>query len=227
MFRKFSSLLISLCLIFQQVGFASMATELNIAGHLSKMSSAFVADKFRPVHIRFFSFDAQNDNIKVMLDKGDVKSLKSSQINESTKELLNYFLVGITLPNDKFWVNLRPDSEDNIIDSWLAKTDVGKIMLEADLQLKKDTAQFTSPQTSEGKEYWNRLYKKAEELYGYQEVSIPTLTRPWIVPNEVIVRESKESAYIYKATLKVMLEQDFLKDSSVYNFKDDRAKALN
>lgn len=227
MWRKISSLLISLCLAFQQLGFASVATELNFAGHLSKMSSAFTAERFRPVHIRFFSFDSQNDNIKVMLDKGDVKNLKASQISASTQELLNYFLVGVNLPNDKFWVNLRPDSQDNIIDDYLARTDVGKIMLEADLQLKKDTAQFTSPQTPEGKEYWSKLYQKAEELYGYQEVSIPTLTRPWIVPNEIIVRESKESAYIYKATLKVMLEQDFLKDSSVYNFKDARAKALN
>ncbi|PIS34049.1 MAG: phosphoglycerate kinase [Candidatus Omnitrophica bacterium CG08_land_8_20_14_0_20_41_16] len=227
MWRKISSILVSLCLVFQQLGFASIATELNLAGHLSRMSGGFVQDRFRPVHIRFFSYDALNDNIKVMLDKGDVKELKGDQFNASTKELLNYFLVGINLPSDKFWVNLRPDSQDNIIDDYLARTDVGKIMLETDLQLKKDTAQFTSPETPEGKEYWNRLYQKAEELYGYQEVTIPTLTRPWIVPNEIIVRQTKDSAYIYKATLKVMLEQDFLKDSSVYNFKDERAKTLN
>ncbi|MCX5695737.1 MAG: triose-phosphate isomerase [Candidatus Omnitrophica bacterium] len=227
MWRKISSLLISLCLVFQQIGFASIATELNLAGHLSKMSGGFVQDRFRPVHIRFFSFDSQNDNIKVMLDKGDIKELKGKQLDAATQELLNYFLVGINLPSDKFWVNLRPDSEDNIIDDYLARTDVGKIMLETDLQLKKDTAQFTSPETPEGREYWNRLYKKAEELYGYQEVTIPTLTRPWIVPNEIIVRQTNDSAYIYKATLKVMLEQDFLKDSATYSFKDSRAKALN
>ncbi|MFA5145145.1 MAG: phosphoglycerate kinase [Candidatus Omnitrophota bacterium] len=227
MARKIFSLLISFSLIFQQIGFASMTAELNIAGHLSKMSGGFVQDRFRPAHIRFFSYDARNDNIKVMLDRGDVKGLKGDKLNASTQELLNYFLVGINLPNDKFWVNLRPDSENNIIDDYLARTDVGRIMLEADLQLKKDTAQFTSPETLEGREYWNKLYKKAEELYGYQEVNIPTLTRPWIVPNEIIVREANDSAYIYKATLKVMLEQDFLKDSAAYSFKDARAKELN
>ncbi|MDD2680154.1 MAG: hypothetical protein PHO03_05110, partial [Candidatus Omnitrophica bacterium] len=72
MWRKISSLLISLCLAFQQIGFASIATELNVAGHLSRMSGGFVQDRFRPVHIRFFSFDKQSDNIKVMLDKGDL-----------------------------------------------------------------------------------------------------------------------------------------------------------
>jgi len=47
------------------------------------------------------------------------------------------------------------------------------------------------------------------------------------VPDEIIIRESNDNAYIYKATLKVMLEQDYLKDSAVYNFKDDRLKVLN
>jgi TDP-4-amino-4,6-dideoxy-D-glucose deaminase len=47
------------------------------------------------------------------------------------------------------------------------------------------------------------------------------------VPDEIIVRESQNHLYIYKATLKVMLEQDYLKDSAVYNFKDERIKQLN
>ncbi|MFA4842749.1 MAG: hypothetical protein WC658_02835, partial [Candidatus Omnitrophota bacterium] len=130
-------------------------------------------------------------------------------------------------------MNLRPDSPDNIIDDYLAETEVGKILLEADLQLKKDTASATNPQTLEGKEYWNKLYKKAEELFGYENITIPTLTRPWIVPGEIIIRETPENAYIYKATLKVMLEQDYLKspqstvNSQQYNFSDPRLKVLN
>ncbi|TRZ93375.1 hypothetical protein D4R78_08585 [bacterium] len=100
-------------------------------------------------------------------------------------------------------------------------------MIEADLQLKKDTAKATSPQTPEGKEYWDKLYKKAGAIFGYDNVAIPTLTRPWIVPDEIIIRESADSAYVYKATLKVMLEQDYLKDSAVYNFEDNRLKQLN
>ncbi|MFH1457814.1 MAG: phosphoglycerate kinase [Candidatus Omnitrophota bacterium] len=228
MSRKVFSWLIVLTMLFQQTGFAQVAAvELNLAGQLSKIAGSLTTDTFRPVHIRFFSYDAANDAFKVMLDKGDTKNLTDTQLNASNKVLMNYFLIGVTLPNDSFWVNLRPDSEDNIIDNYLAKTDVGKVMLEADLQLKKDTARFTSPQTPEGREYWTKLYKKAEELYGYENVSIPALTRPWIVPNEIIVRETAGSAYIYKATLKVMLEQDYLKDSSDYNFKDTRSRLLN
>lgn len=225
--RRILSLVLSFGLLFQQIGFAQVATKLNLGSYLARIGNNIIQDRFRPLHLRYFSYDSLNDNFKILLDKGDLNNLKPPELENSTKTLLSYFLVGVTLPDEMFWVNLRPDSEGQIIDPWLEKTDVGKIMLEADLQLKKDTAAMTSPATPEGKEYWDKLYKKAEEFYGYDAVTIPTLTRPWLVPGEIIIRESKDSAYVYKATLKVMLEQDYLKDSSTYNFKDERSKALN
>ena len=124
-------------------------------------------------------------------------------------------------------MNLRPDSKDQIIDPVLANTDLGKVMLEADLQLKKDVAGFTSPETAEGRAYWDALYKKAGQIFQSENITIPTLTRPWIVPGEVIIRENANSAYVYKGTLQVMLEQDHLKNSADYNFKDPRLKELN
>ena len=241
MSRRIISLIICLSFLFTQTGFAqAAAVELNLGGYFARMGSNLTPiDSFRPMHLRYFSYDQLNNSFKVLLDKGDsLKGLSPkgtvpvAKLQTETKQLLNYFLVGVTLPNDTFWVNLRPDSPDSIIDSKLELTDIGKIMLETDLQLKKDTAIFTSPQTIEGKEYWNKLYKKAEELYGTDTVTIPTLTRPWIVPGEIIVRETKDSAYIYNANLKVLLEQDYLKSaissqSSAFSFKDERSKALN
>ena len=167
--RKVLSLALTISLLFQQIGFAQIATELNIAGYLSRIGSNLSVDKFRPLHLRYFSYDSLNDNFKVLVDKGDQfsgsrghfpldlsgNSLKESvpwseaKLQTETKILLSYFLVGVTLPDSMFWVNLRPDSEDQIIDQYLEKTDVGRIMLEADLQLKKDTASMTSPATPE------------------------------------------------------------------------------
>ncbi len=231
--RKGLSLVLTLSLLFQQIGFAQIATELNIASHLSRMASSLSVDKFRPLHLRYFSYSPNSDNFKFLFDKGDAftssghfpselsgnaqkESVPGSdaKFKEQSAELLKYFLIGITLPDSKFWVNLRPDSENQIIEQELEQTDLGRVLLEADLQLKKDTARYTSPETPEGKEYWNRLYKKAEELFGYENITIPTLTRPWIVPGEIIVRETQDSAFIYKSTLKVMLESDYLKTST-------------
>ncbi|MFH0935572.1 MAG: hypothetical protein V1828_01730 [Candidatus Omnitrophota bacterium] len=238
--KKVVYLVVCFSLFFQQMGFAQMAGELNIAGHLSSMHASMAIDKFRPLHLRYFSYDLNSDNFKFLFDKGDFEkgllpkgTVPEEKFREESQELLKYFLIGITLPDSKFWVNLRPDSESQIIEPELEQTDLGKVLLEADLQLKKDTAKYTSPETPEGRQYWNKLYKKAEELFGYENVTIPTLTRPWIVPGEIIVRETQDSSFIYKSTLKVMLEQDYLKStenrvqSTEYNFKDERAKALN
>lgn len=227
--KIFKIIVIALCffMVFEQSGFAQIAGEFDISGHLAAFRSSLVQDKFRPLHLRSLGYDNIQNSFRLLLDKGDLKNPKKPELEATTKALLNYFFVGISLPNDSFWVNLRPDAENNIIDSDLARTDVGRILLDADLQLKKDTAKFTSPETLEGKQYWNKLYQKAGALLGSENITIPTLTRPWIVPGDIIIRETQGNAYIYKATLKVMLEQDYLKDSTTYKFDDPRLKSLN
>ncbi len=254
--RKIISVVLSFGLLFQQSGLVYAVGELNLANYLSQAKSAIIQpDQFRPAQLRYISYNIKSNDFKLLLDKGDVFNQKTEKpknektleflnspnsstpkLNPATQELFNYFLIGLSLPNDTFWVNLRPDAPENIIDPLLEKTDIGKIFLEADLQLKKDTASLTSPQNPEGKSYWDKLYKKAGELFGTENITIPTITRPWIVPNEVIVRETEDSAYIYKATLKVMLEADYLigrggsrtaPTPDQYAFSDPRLKELN
>src|SRR3989339_1030161 len=238
MFKKLISLALTLSFGLQQTVFAYTAS-LNLSGYLNQGPNLTVSDKFRPINLRYFSYQPQTNDFKILLDKGDTKDIADTNLKSSATILLDYFKIGLSLPNDKFWVNLRPDYQDQIIDEELAKTDLGKVMLEADLKLKQDTSLFTSPQTPQGKEYWNKLYKRAGELFGTENITIPTLTRPWIVPGEIILRESNDKtsqgAYIYKANLKVMLEEDYLKNSNqkpvtsnqIYSFNDPRLKELN
>jgi len=219
--KKVLSLVLLFSMIFQQVGFAQIVADLRLPGLLNKN---IVVDRFRPVQMRYFSYDFKGKAINFTLDKGDIKA---ENLRVEAKQLFKYFLTGLTLPNESFWVNLRPDSENNIIDPYLERTDIGKVFLEADIQLKKDTARFTSPENPKGRVYWDKLYKKANEIFGSQNVTIPTLTRPWIVPGDVIVGYTNNSVYVYKAGLKVMLEQDHLKNSEMYSFSDPRMKILN
>ncbi|MGE5308517.1 MAG: hypothetical protein ACM3OC_05510, partial [Deltaproteobacteria bacterium] len=217
MFKKIVSLVIVCSFISQQAGFAQMA----LPGTFPPMPGA---EKFRPLHLRYLSLET-NDTLNLLFDKGSL-ARQTVELKPQEDKLMKYFLIGLTLPNDVFWVNLRPDSQDRVIDPDLARTDMGKVMLAADLQLKKDTAGYTSPATIEGRQYWDRLYKKAEEIYGTAEVTIPTLARPWIVPGEIILAEISTGAYVFKAQLKVMLEQDYLKDTAA-DFQDARARQLN
>ncbi len=215
-------------LFFQQAGFAQSAGLVDISRYINQLAPQhFLTQVYHPAHLRALSYDPATNKFGLLLDKGNSDNLSGPELEESTQELMKYFLVGISLPNSVFWVNLQPEQEDKVIDPALAQTDVGRIMLAADLELKKDTAYLISAESPEGKEYWNKVYKKAGELFGFDTLQIPTMIRPWIVPDEIILRQANGNAYIYKATLKVMLEQDHLNNSALYSFKDERMKALN
>lgn len=223
-FKKSVVLFLVVLFVFEQSGFAQIGGQVLPA--YFNPSSVLLTDKFRPVHLRYLSFSREEDSFQLLLDKGDSGDLAAEAVESSARQLMDYFRVGLALPNESFWVNLRPDEPRNIIDPDLAKTDIGRIFLESDVYLKKDLALLTSPDTPEGKQYWDALYAKAEELFGPVEMTLPVFTRPWIVPGEIIIRQNAQGVYIYKATLRVLLEQDYLKNGGVV-FQDERIKKLN
>jgi len=140
-------------------------------------------------------------------------------IGDTTELSLVSFLTGLTLPESEFWVNLNPWEPDRIIEKDLEETDVGRIMLEADLQMKKDFCKYKNPCESEiGEEYWKLLDEKGEELIkecmnnhlgeikDINNVQFAPVTRHWIVPDRVEVYETDNEIYIVNATLNIYSE---------------------
>ncbi len=222
MLKKTAALFLGICLILQQTGIAQLVPEISVPAYLQANRPI---DSFRPIHLRSIAFDLNRQEYHVLLDKGNDAGVSQQQATGLTGVLLDYFKIGLTLPNTCFWVNLRPQDTSNMIDPYLEQTDLGKIMLAADVQLKKDLAAFTSPDSREGMRYWNALYEKAEALMGSEGVEIPTMTRPWIVPGEIILRQTENGVYVAKAVLKVMLEEDYRQEPVVSS--DPRLQALN
>ncbi len=222
MFKKVIIYLVSFVLFAQQSGFAQVVASLP-----ATVGTAVEEKNLHPVHLRYLELENNTNDFQFLVDKGDYKYITEPELKLKSQDLLKYFFIGLALPKETLWVNLRQDQPDKIIDNDLASTDIGKIFLEADLQLKKDLASYLLPNNEEGKIYWDKVYKRANELFGTEKITIPTLNRPWIVPDEVLLRDAGNSVYIYKATLKVMLESDHLKDSKEYNFQDSRLKYLN
>ncbi len=121
------------------------------------------------------------------------------------------FLVWLSLPDDTFWVNLNPNEPDRIIDAELGQTNVGRIMLEGDLQLKKDTAQLTDPRTDSGKLFWSELANCAPSDQGSDAARSSQLElsqRTWIVPGDVTVYADDNQIYVLDAPLDVKLESE-------------------
>ncbi|MFE6847697.1 hypothetical protein [Streptomyces sp. NPDC057686] len=100
----------------------------------------------------------------------------------------------IALDPAKFWVNLNPSEPDRIVDSDLGQTNVGRVLLEADLQMKRTEGRLLDPRTEFGAQYWKELSATGNACYS---------SRLWIVPGDVQVREDGASLYILKASLAV------------------------
>src|SRR3990167_5677077 len=107
MFKKAISLVVSVSLLLTQPVFAQGVAELNIGKYLGQMP-AWHTDSFRPPRLRYISYDIKSNDFKLLLDPGDfLKGLSpegtvpGDKLKQPTQELFNYFLIGLSLPNDK------------------------------------------------------------------------------------------------------------------------------
>jgi hypothetical protein len=174
-----------------------------IAPVSSSMSGLAVSQAAGQVQIRF--------SVDVAASPG---SPSDAYIGAGLERSLGYFFLGLCIPSEKLWVNLKPQQAQDSIDPLVENTDLGKIMLAADLTLKKDASEVTNPRTSAiGREYWNRLYAKAQAL-GIDEM--PIANRVWIIPGKAVLSETADSVGIVNSPLQVCLESDYLSEAKQF-----------
>jgi hypothetical protein len=108
------------------------------------------------------------------------------------------FFVWLSLPRSAFWVNLNPDQPDRITDAQLGRTDVGRILLEADLELKKTRGRLIHPDTPLGAQYWESVYSAGLSSYCLS-------FRVWIAPGPAKIYEEHDAIHILDAPLVVQV----------------------
>ena len=144
---------------------------------------------------------------------------------------LIYFLTGLSLHDTDFWVNLMPEEPERIIDSNLGATMIGKIMLEADFQMKKDFCFYENPcESSTGEVFWDsldqkrkELVKKCMEMYpgeiqSVDNVLFATATRYWIEPDTITAYGDATGIFIENATLTI--KSEFVLEYSAFEITD-------
>ncbi|MFF4948126.1 nucleic acid/nucleotide deaminase domain-containing protein [Streptomyces chattanoogensis] len=119
---------------------------------------------------------------------------------KAVAEASDAFFVWLSLRPSAFWVNLNPTEPDRIVDSAFGRTDAGRILLQADLRMKKTIAQLIHPDTTLGADYWGRIQGKCMSM------------RTWIVPGEAKVHATPDELYIMDAPLKVKMETQYLRE---------------
>lgn len=139
-------------------------------------------------------------------------STKDQKLKSESEKLIKYFLASLTIPEDDLWVNLSPYEQDRIIPKQLGQTEMGRDMLAEDYILKELTASLIYPEKNLGKEFWNKVYAKAQQLYGVNanEIPVNTFNKVWIVADKAKVYVHQNTVFVVASHLKVMLEEDYL-----------------
>ncbi|GAA2717046.1 MULTISPECIES: hypothetical protein [Streptomyces] len=137
-----------------------------------------------------YSFSAQRDPLK-----GDSRASTGLTVADQTSDA---FFVWLALNPSAFWVNLNPNEPHRIVDAKLGRTDAGRIMLEADLQMKKSVGKLLHPDSETGRTFWDRISGSCMSQ------------RVWILPSPATVRQDGDKLYIIDAPLDVRMETQYL-----------------
>ncbi len=156
-----------------------------------------------------------------IMDTGQADTKKEDLEKEGAK-LIKYFLAALTVPEEDIWVNLSPYESERIIPKEFGMTGMGRDLLAQDYMLKQLTASLMYPDEKLGKEFWDKVYQKAYELYGTTEIPVNTFNKVWIVPGRAVIYEDKNGAIIGESRMEVMLEEDYLALEA--NLQNERLK---
>ncbi|MGH3629212.1 MAG: hypothetical protein ACRDRL_17465, partial [Sciscionella sp.] len=144
-----------------------------------------------------------------LVRKGD-GNLDDNQKRQEYNKLIKYFLAALTVPDHDQWVNLSPYEKNRIVEDDFGKTEMGRDLLSQDYILKQITSSLMYPESGLGKVFWNKVYARAYKEFGTTEVPVNTFNKVWIVPDDALIYESGNTAYVVKSHLRVMLEEDYL-----------------
>jgi len=210
MFRKALSLNVVVCFFLTAVGpypqaHADFVLNLPAPGTMVNLSPAY-----EPVIIKGLTVHKDNPFLfDFIVDIGQDK-LSGELLKKEGEKLIKYFLAGLAIPDKDVWVNLSPYEKNRMIPETLGQTDMGRDLLEQDYILKQITASLIYPEKQLGKIFWDKVYTKAQEMYGTTQVPVNTFNKVWIMADRAQVFEHNQTAFVLDSHLKVMLEEDYL-----------------
>ena len=165
---------------------------------------------YEPVVIKGLTVHKDNPfAFDFIIDPGQDK-LAGESLKREGEKLIKYFLASLAIPDKDLWVNLSPYEKDRIISEVLAQTDMGRDLLEQDYILKQITASLIYPEKKLGKMFWDKVYTKAQRMYGTTKVPVNTFNKVWIMADKAEIFEHNQTVFVVGSHLKVMLEEDYL-----------------
>ncbi len=185
--------------------------QLPVAGSMVNLSPAF-----EPVLIKGLTIHKENPFLfDFIVDTGNsglsLETQHAASLRKESERLIKYFFACLTIPENDLWVNLSPYEKQRMVPEALGQTALGRDLLAQDYILKQLTASLIYPERELGKEFWNRVYAKAQAMYGPNvQIPVNTFNKVWILADKASVHERGQSVFVVDGHLKVMLEEDYL-----------------
>src|ERR1700733_3851915 len=165
---------------------------------------------YEPVIIKGLTVHKDNPFLfDFIVDVGQ-DNMSGEPLKKEGEKLIKYFLASLAIPDKDVWVNLSPYEKNRMIPEALGQTDMGRDLLEQDYILKQITASLIYPEKQLGKEFWSRVYAKAQKQFGTTQIPVNTFNKVWIMADKAEVFEHNQTAFVVDSHLKVMLEEDYL-----------------
>jgi len=169
-----------------------------------------LSPEFTPAYLKGIVIHPENAlKFDFIVYKGDEK-LTDAQKREEYTKLAKYFMASLAIPDDDQWVNLSPYEKDRIIKDDFGKTEMGRDLLAQDYMLKQMTASLIYPRDNLGKKFWEKVYTQAQQQFATTNIPVNTFNKVWILPDNALIYEKGNTAYVLKNHLRVMLEEDYL-----------------
>ncbi|MBZ0167098.1 MAG: hypothetical protein K8I00_09850, partial [Candidatus Omnitrophica bacterium] len=169
-----------------------------------------VGPAFRAPVIQGITFYPGNPlQFDFLVSPGD-ENPDSEELQQESLKLIKYFLTALTVPEDELWVNLSPYEKDRIVPADLGRTRMGRDLLAQDYLLKQVTASLMYPEETLGREFWQRVYRRASAEFGTTDLPMNTFNKVWIITETATVYTHGQTVYVVNSRLKVMLEEDYL-----------------
>ena len=203
MFKRLISSLVCFTFIFSNLQYVHAQAGPATGGEFSinqlPVPGTMVGESapFSPVALKGLIVNLQKPlEFQFIVDTGNSlppmgEKLNSLPLQQQANQLVKYFLAGLTIPEGDLWVNLSPYEKDRMVPSALGQTDLGRDLLAQDYILKQLTASLIYPEKDLGKEFWSRVYAKAQQQFGTTNVPVNTFNKVWILPDQAQVLRLK------------------------------------
>ena len=212
--RQKAGRLISLCLIATFVTTMVIAPRASYAGGVMGLpqpgTMVDLSPAYVPLMITGLTVHPENPLLMDFIVSTGNSGLNANQVKKESDRLIKYFLACLTIPENNQWVNLSPYEKQRIVPEDLGQTVLGQDMLAQDYLLKQLTASLIYPEKNLGKNFWDKVYAKASQMYGTTQIPVNTFNKVWILPDTAKVYEHKDTVFVVKSHLKVMLDEDYL-----------------